>query len=841
MGAIHDLLAKLEEFTPGDLVAGIDIEELFQKLLDSEEVAPEHRDMIRTLSSEFTGIIQQSPDGEEEVIKVGIIKGLKKLGGADAPETKVSNAGAEEHEVEDLDVLVSFIAEAQDHLENIEEKILSLERDIQDDTVNDIFRSMHTIKGVSSFIGLRRIKTLSHQMETVLDDLRKGTISVSSEMIDTLLEGVDHLSRLVSDLSDRSEKRLAGAQVAVREMDLDIEATIKRLQSFAEAASKETKAEQTQAEEKGGLADELFTPEMVEKFVAESSDLLDVAEKALLDLEGDRDPEGLIDEAFRAIHTIKGNAGFFWYGYIEKLCMDVESILDVMRKDRQAIRNTVISSLLSAIDQLRTGLERVQSGELKPGEYTPADHDPYRDERIESGEAKPLGELLVEMGIASREAVEAALDKQGMRIGELLVEEGVTDKEGIEKALKQQGKKLESAAETASNFSFKRKDIRVDTARLDQLFDLMGELITAEAMVLHNPEIETLDLPEFQKASAYLSKITREMQEITMSIRMIPLEGLFNKMRRLVRDLSRKFGKEVNLHISGEETEMDRNVMEEISDPLVHIIRNAIDHGIEDKQKRTAAGKPELGNIFLDAKYEGNEIWITIQDDGGGLNRDRILEKSRERGIVDGEAQLSDQEIYQLIFEPGFSTAQQVSEISGRGVGMDVVKRNLEKLRGKIDIRSDQGMGTEFILRIPLTLAIIDAVTARVGGMLYSIPVNDVTSFQKADASQITVTDARREVLKLREQLIPIVKLADYFEIEEGCRRSDEGILVVSQSSRRSISLLVDEIIGYRQIVVKALPEYMGNMRSISGCSVMGDGEVSLILDMGSVINEEFD
>lgn len=836
MGVLHDILSKLEAFSPGDLVAGIDIEELFSHLVESDEIADENRDMIKTLSSEFSGIIQQSPGGEEQVIQAGIIKGLKKLAGLGRDRDEINIRVEEEREVEDLDVLNSFIAEAQDHLENIEDKILSLEKDLQEDTVNDIFRSMHTIKGVSSFIGLRRIKTLSHQMETVLDDLRKGASRISSEMIDTLLQGVDQLCRLVADLAERSEKKSAGGAVQVRELELDIETTIERLARFSE-----TPDEAAAPKESGSLSDELFTPEMVEKFVAESSDLLDVAEKALLDLEGRQDPEGLIDEAFRAIHTIKGNAGFFWYGYIEKLCMDVESILDVMRKDRQAVRNTVISSLLSAVDQIRTGLIRIQKGELKPGEYSEVDYGAYNDERLESGEAKPLGELLVEMGLASREAVEAALDKQGMRIGELLVQEGVTDEAGIEKALKQQGKKLESAAETASNYSFKRKDIRVDTVRLDQLFDLMGELITAEAMVLHNPEIETLDLPEFQKASAYLSKITREMQEITMSIRMIPLEGLFNKMRRLVRDLSRKFGKEVNLHISGEETEMDRNVMEEISDPLVHIIRNAIDHGIEDAERRSAAKKPQAGNIFLDAKYEGNEIWISIQDDGGGLNRDRILEKSRERGLVEAEAQLNDQEIYQLIFEPGFSTAQQVSEISGRGVGMDVVKRNLEKLRGKIDIRSDQGMGTEFILRIPLTLAIIDAVTARVGGMLYSIPVNDVTSFQKADASQITATDRRREVLKLREQLIPIVKLADYFDIDGGCRKSDDGILVVSQSARRSISLLVDEIIGYRQIVVKALPEYMGNMRSISGCSVMGDGEVSLILDLTSIINEEFD
>jgi two-component system, chemotaxis family, sensor kinase CheA len=425
MGALHDILTKLEAFSPGDLVAGIDIEELFTRLIESDEIAVENRDMVATLSSEFSGIIQQTPGGEETIIQAGIIKGLKKLVSPGPEPSEASGPSETEPEVEDMDVLTSFIAEAQDHLENIEDKILSLEKDLRDDTVNDIFRSMHTIKGVSSFIGLRRIKTLSHQMETVLDDLRKGTITVVSELIDTLLEGVDLLCRLVADLAERSEHKLAGGDVELRELELDIETTITRLKSFSRAPE-----DPAATKERDSVSEELFTPEMVEKFVAESSDLLDTAEKALLDLEGKQDPEGLIDEAFRAMHTIKGNAGFFWYGYIEKLCMDVESILDVMRKGRQAVRNTVISSLLSAIDQIRTGLVRIQRGELKPGEYSPEDHGSYRDERLESGEAKPLGELLVEMGLATQEAVEAALDKQGMRLGELLVQEGVTNEAG---------------------------------------------------------------------------------------------------------------------------------------------------------------------------------------------------------------------------------------------------------------------------------------------------------------------------------------------------------------------------------------------------------------------------
>jgi two-component system chemotaxis sensor kinase CheA len=840
MSQLDDLIHRISDFIPGDLVEGIEIEESFKDLIQEYPEDQEKSVMLKALVDDFSSIIQQTSPGDEKTIKSGILKGLKKLRNPEKSGQKAGTARSdspEGKEIEDLDLLTSFLSEAREHLESIEKKILSLENQNDNDTVNDIFRSMHTIKGVSSFLGLTAVKTLSHHMETVLDGVRKGSVAANTEMIDTLLEGVDLLTRLVDDLGKKSEQKIKAPQTRIFELEMDVDPYVEKLVAF----SRDIKAEEEKTDTGSFSTEELFTQEMVEKYVAESMDLLDTAEKAILDLEDNSHKASLIDEAFRAVHTIKGNAGFFWYGYIEKLCMDVESVLDIMRKDPRAIRNTVISSLLTAIDEIRFGLQRIQSGELKPGAFSDDDRAEYSDERLRKGEAKPLGQLLVEMGAVSREAVEEALDKQGMRLGELLISEGITDSDSIEKALKQQGRAPEAAEDTGSGYSFKRKDIRVDTERLDRLFDLMGELITAEAMVLHNPDLLSLDLPEFQKAGTYLSKITREMQEITMSIRMIPLDGLFSKMRRLVRDLSRKFSKEVNFHVSGEETEMDRNVMEEISDPLVHIIRNAIDHGIEPVDVRRKAGKPEAGNVYLDAKYEGNEIWISIQDDGGGLNTEKILQKSRERGIIGADVEPGEDEIYQLIFEPGFSTAQQVSEISGRGVGMDVVKRNLEKLRGKIDIRSDAGKGTEFILRIPLTLAIIDGVTARVGNMLYSVPVNDVTSFQKVEAGQITETNRSREVFRLRDDLIPVVRLADFFRITGGIRRVEDGILVVSQAGRRSVALLVDEIVGYRQLVVKALPDYMGEMRAISGCSIMGDGEVSLILDMGAIVNEELD
>jgi two-component system chemotaxis sensor kinase CheA len=330
------------------------------------------------------------------------------------------------------------------------------------------------------------------------------------------------------------------------------------------------------------------------------------------------------------------------------------------------------------------------------------------------------------------------------------------------------------------------------------------------------------------------------MQEITMTIRMVPLEGLFNKMRRLVRDLSRKFDKKVQIVISGEETEMDKNVIDEISDPLVHIIRNSIDHGIETANEREQKGKTETGTVILSAKHEGNEIWITIEDDGRGLNREKIIDKAFERGLVSGDPEkLTDSEVWRLIFEPGFSTAETVSEISGRGVGMDVVRKNIEKLRGKIDIKSTAGKGSEIILRIPLTLAILEGITARLGDMLYSLPISDILTFHQTAKDAITSPQPGVEVVKLREELIPVIKLHEVLHVESEKKETDEGILIMVHSNGKKGALLADEIVGYHQLVIKALPEYMRNVKTLSGCSILGDGGISLIIDTRSLLEQE--
>jgi len=875
MEELQKLSNAIRQYEDGDLLAVAEIRETAETLQNSvkdEQVAQILENIVTTAEE----IVLQGSSEES-------LQQLQELGSAlvasasssseeevQVPDQEaVEDAVQEQHEtpaaadldevvIEDSEILSSFLVETHDHLDDIEERILDLEKSYDEQTVHDIFRSMHTIKGVSSFIGLSKIKGFSHRLETVLNSMRTGELEIDDELVDILLNGGDVLQQMVSDIEAQAEGLDTSSGVAViyegridtSEIDTRLEPYLQKIESGAaeektagavDESGKQSSQESTgtQVEPKKSFTEELISPEMIQKFVEETSDLVDTAEKTMLELEKDPTNTAGIEEAFRAIHTVKGNAGFFGFAILEKMCMGIEGILDTLRTGARSPDPQIVNLLLQSIDGLNATLQKVHAGEILPGEMSESSVSAEKAVASkEEGDYKPLGDMLVDMGIASQEAVDQALDMQRMRLGEILIDQGEAKQDEIEKALEEQGKEAPEKKDQFASYRIKRRDIRVDTERLDKLFDLMGEMITAESMVINNLELEPYDLPHFERASTYLSKISREMQEITMSMRMIPLEGLFSKMRRLVRDLSKKFEKPINLEISGEDTEMDRTVMEEISDPLVHIIRNALDHGVESAAKRKAAGKPETGTVRLSAGYEGNEIWITVADDGGGLKRDALIARSLERGLIQGNPdEMKDEDVWKLIFEPGFSTAEKVSEISGRGVGMDVVKKNVEKLRGKIDIQSVEGEGSTFILKIPLTLAIIDGITFTVGPQLYSLPITDVIQFHKAAEVEITQTSTEDVVINLRNEVIPVVKLYDFFQIETAKKRVEEGIVIVAQARDHKLAILVDEIIGYRQIVIKSLPSYMKEIRALSGCSIMSDGKVSLIVDTGALIS----
>ncbi len=382
----------------------------------------------------------------------------------------------------------------------------------------------------------------------------------------------------------------------------------------------------------------------------------------------------------------------------------------------------------------------------------------------------------------------------------------------------------------------KQSFISVNVTKMDKLMDLVGELVIAEAMVTLNPDLRGLPLDNFKKSARHLKKICGELQDIVMSVRMVPLATTFQKMNRIVRDMCRKLDKEVNLKIVGEDTEVDKNIIEHISDPIMHLIRNAIDHGLESQEQRLALGKPPLGQITLEAKNAGGDVWIIVQDDGKGLEREKILKKARENGLVHKpESELSDKEIYSFILLPGFSTKDSITEFSGRGVGMDVVTKNIEGVGGSVLIDSIPGQGTAISIKIPLTLAIIGGMTIKVGSSTYTVPLTSVReSFRLSDEAVIEDTEGN-EMIMIRGECYPILRLHQLYKVNSSVTRLQEGIIMMVENGSERLCLFADGLLGEQQVVVKALPSYLKKIQGIAGCTLLGDGSISLILDVAGL------
>ena len=383
--------------------------------------------------------------------------------------------------------------------------------------------------------------------------------------------------------------------------------------------------------------------------------------------------------------------------------------------------------------------------------------------------------------------------------------------------------------------------ISVNVTKLDKLMDLVGEMVIAEAMVTQNPDLKGLELENFQKASRQLRKITSELQDTVMSIRMIPMANTFNKMQRVVRDMSKKLCKEIKLEILGEETEVDKNIIEHISDPIMHLVRNAIDHGIESSEERVLSNKPKKGTVTLEAKNVGSDVLVMIKDDGRGLNKNKILQKARDHGLIwKKEDEMTDKEIYNLIFLPGFSTKEGVSEYSGRGVGMDVVLKNIDEVGGSASIESIEGVGSTITLKIPLTLAIIEGMNIKVGNARYTLPTTAIKQSFRPKESEIIIDPNGNEMIMVRGQCYPILRLHSHFGVNTKINNLSEGILIMIDQDERSICIFADGLIGHQQVVVKSLPNYIrktNNVQGLAGCTLLGDGSISLILDIGGLIN----
>ncbi|MEI7891711.1 MAG: chemotaxis protein CheA, partial [Myxococcales bacterium] len=603
-----------------------------------------------------------------------------------------------------------------------------------------------------------------------------------------------------------------------------------------------------------GLADTAMTA----AFVADAAEQLDTLDAIFVRAaHATEDPEDL-KTVFRGVHTIKGNAGLLGFAAIERIAHQLESMLGAVRETGGGLSVNLVKAVLPQLDLLRNEVRAISAPEppsrgdvsgmsmpplsmpplsmpppsLPPPSLPPPSRSSRSSLHPNDPPSRLIGEILIETGAAPEYAVNEALSLQQKTVGEILLDTGVVKADQVERALQIQRDRRPPTAAVAT-----QQNIRVDLGKLDLLMNLVGELVIAETMVTQNPDLDGRSLENFEKASRHLNKIVRDMQDIATSLRMIPVGGSLRKMLRLVHDLSEKQRKDVDLLIVGEDTEVDKTVTELIADPLVHLLRNGVDHGIETRDERLRSRKSPRATIRLEAKHQGGEVLIIVEDDGRGLDRDKILAKARENGLVAANAPpMSDSDVFRLIFEPGFSTAEKVTDVSGRGVGMDVVQRNIEKLRGRVDINSVLGRGTTVTLRIPLTLAIIEGMLVRVGRRHYTIPLQSIQESIVPRTKDITRMVDGLEVVRVRDRLIPVLRLHRLHAIRPEKEALETGVLTIVEESNVRIAMFIDELVGQRQTVIKSLPSYLGSIRGVSGCSLLGNGEISLILDVSALV-----
>ena len=563
---------------------------------------------------------------------------------------------------------------------------------------------------------------------------------------------------------------------------------------------------------------------LLREFHGESAELLQNIEQGVLVLEENPTDAATIDSIFRAFHTFKGGAGFLHLDAMRDLAHDLESLFDEVRCSRLTINSEIIDLILAGADALKRFTREIGAQLQGSASGTPI-LVPTRQiiARVRSAlrsEPLPKAGSLSEAGATQSKAHElagVAFSPAAKGLGNVRQSPSAAPSEPI-------------ALGPSGGF------VKLDTAKLDNLVDLVGELVIAQSMVVQNPDVQMINSLQLVRCLRQLSRITTELQRNAMSLRMVPIRGMFHKMNRLVRDLATQQQKHVQLVLEGEETELDRNIVEKLSDPLVHMIRNAIDHGLENSDDRAAQGKPELGKIRLTAAHQRGGIVIRIQDDGRGLDRSRILAKARDRGLVKTDANLTESEIFSLIFQPGFSTAEKVTDLSGRGVGMDVVRRNIENLRGKVEIQSLPGQGTTFTILLPLTLAIIDGLLVGVGGERYIIPTLSVRESFRPSPGMVKTVQGRGEVVSVRGRQTPLLRLAHYLGRTSPVIKPEDGIVVVVESGDSARGLLVDELLGKQEVVIKSLGHAFGQQNLLAGGAVLGDGWVGLILDVDTLV-----
>ena len=610
-------------------------------------------------------------------------------------------------------------------------------------------------------------------------------------------EGVDRARAIAANAIETVSRNAAGTKKAPTG---ELQTAIVQLQQALSDAENASTDRGNQ-----GLAQDR---ELMSDFILESRDHLSNIETQVLRLERDPFDAEALHSVFRGFHTIKGLAGFLELWEIQKLAHEVETLLDRARNSELAITSQAIDVVLEGADHLRSWMSHLAAClEGRPSEQ------PARSEPLYAR----LQALLAQKPCEPPSPTELAALATA-------VEEGKPEPaaEGPEAPL----------PEAPGQSRRGTMAVKVDTAKLDYLVDMAGEMVIAETLVRHDPELAVAKSSRLQRNLAQLTRITAELQKTAMAMRLVPIGPLFHRMARLVRDLARQFGKSVDMVTEGDEIELDRTIVEELADPLMHMVRNAMDHGIETPEERLKHGKTATARVTLRAQHRAGQVVIEVGDDGRGLNSDKILATAIERGLVASGDGLGEAEIHSLIFEPGFSTAAQVTNVSGRGVGMDVVRRHIEKLRGRIEIHSVPGAGTTFFLKLPLTLAIIDGLAVGIGSERYIVPMFAVREMFRPKAETLWTVQQRGEMALVRGTLLPVLRLYRRFGVLPRSEDPLQSVLVVVEAEGQRFCLLVDDLIGKQEVVIKGLGDLFKGAAGIAGGAILGDGRVGLILDV---------
>ena len=703
-----------------------------------------------------------------------------------------------------------YLFENEQLLEQLQEMVLE-QKDadcFDEDSINEIFRTMHTIKGSSGIMMFDNITAISHKLEDVFYFLRESQPHHVPH-----LELVEHVLEVQDFISNEMEKIRNGDPV-----DGDASGIIEELDKFLEGIKR---AEECEGAEQ---VPENVPEEPKQFYIAPVATSASRFYKIYITFYPETEMSNV--HAYKTVYALKEIAEDLLY-YPEDIISDEKSAEVIMEDGFKILLQAQCSEEeIRDIIGLGYDIKKVDVFECKSEEFLQgfdfSNQETLQEQKAVAQETK----VQTQEQIESKEE-EKASEKPKITPGDFVIKSKEPGKQ----------KKLAKDKPKAEKASF----ISVNVSKMDQLMELIGELVISESVVLQNPDLKVpgLNLNSFNKAASQLSKISTDLQNVIMSMRMVPLTNTFQKMNRIVFDVSRKLGKDIEFEMVGEHTEVDKNIIEHISDPLMHLVRNAVDHGIETNAERAASGKPDKGKVILSARTEAGKVWISVEDNGKGLDREKILAKARKQGILEDsrlDSEYTDKEVYQFITLPGFSTNEQVTEYSGRGVGMDVVVQNIQQIGGTLDIESTPGNGSIMSLKIPLTLAIIDGIVMETGNSSFVMETGVIKEFVRVTEDMMIDEPDGDEFIMIRGECFPVIRLGKWYGLTDYVQSIEDGIMLILEVEEKKICLFVDKLIGEQEIVVKPIPSYIKKVKGLSGCTQLGDGSIALILDAAGLV-----